>query len=173
MAEKKLWSLKNDGAHVLGSTTFRHIFPDDATNIPTDITIQVPDRENFMKPPIDSSVEKTKEQYEVEKKLFGQILTLARQKSGGTQDSSHTYASMTEQDIKNNIMEQRKRADAEAEMRLSVDPIKEYTKRWNDKVQEDDRHVLSFLTRFPEQINRRGSSWQPWVVHAWCTEQGG
>ena len=152
MADKKLWSLKNDGAHILGSTSFRHIFPDDATNIPTDVTIQVVDPENFMKPPVDSSVEKTKEQYEVEKKLFGQILTLARQKSGGTQDSSHTYASMTEQDIKNNIMEQRKRADAEAEMRLSTDPIKEYTKRWNDKVQEDDRHVLSFLTRFPQLV---------------------
>ena len=35
-----------------------------------------------------------------------------------------------------------------------MDPIKEYTKRWNDKVQEDDRHIFSFLTRFPQLVGQ-------------------
>ena len=68
--EGQLWSLKNDGGHVLGSTGFNSIFPIDATNIPSDITIQVPDRDNFLKPPDQSSVEKTNEQYQKEKSFL-------------------------------------------------------------------------------------------------------
>jgi hypothetical protein len=153
MAEKgQLWSLKNDGGHVLGSRDFRGIFPIDATNIPSDITIQVPDRDNFLKPPDQSSVEKTDEQYQKEKELFAQILTMARKQSGGTQDSSHTDAANTEQDIKNNLIAQKEKENAEAELRLSMDPIKEYTNRWNKKVQEDDRHILTLLTQLPQLI---------------------
>ena len=154
MAETQLWSLKNDGGHVLGSRPFNSIFPIDATNIPSDITIQVPDRDNFLKPPSESSVEKTEEQYQMEKENFAKILTMARKQSGGTQDSSHTDAANTEQDIKNNLIAQKEQENTEAELRLSMDPIKEYTKRWNDKVQEDDRHIFSFLTRFPQLVGQ-------------------
>ena len=85
MAEKgQLWSLKNDGGHVMQPQEFRGIFPIDATNIPSDITIQVPDRENFLKPPDQSSVEKTEEQFQMEKKLFLQILNMAVKKSCGS-----------------------------------------------------------------------------------------
>ena len=150
MAETQLWSLKNDGGHIMQPQEFRGIFPIDATNIPSDITIQVPDRENFLKPPSDSSVEKTEEQYQMEKENFAKILTMARKQAGGTQDSSHTDAASTEQDIRNNLIAQKEKENTEAELRLSMDPIKEYTNRWNQKVQEDDRHIATILTQLPQ-----------------------
>jgi hypothetical protein len=166
MAEKgQLWSLKNDGGHVLGSRDFRGIFPIDATNIPSDITIQVPDRDNFLKPPDQSSVEKTDEQYQKEKELFAKILTMARKQSGGTQDSSHTDAANTEQDIRNNLIAQKEKENTEAELRLSMDPIKEYTNRWNKKVQEDDRHILTLLTQLPQLIGETGDDPKKFFNH--------
>ena len=165
MAETQLWSLKNDGGHVLGSRPFNSIFPIDATNIPSDITIQVPDRDNFLKPPSESSVEKTEEQYQMEKENFAKILTMARKQSGGTQDSSHTDAANTEQDIRNNLIAQKEKENTEAELRLSTDPIKEYTNRWNKKVQEDDRHILTLLTQLPQLIGETGDDPKKFFNH--------
>ena len=167
MAETQLWSLKNDGGHVMHPQEFRGIFPIDATNIPSDITIQVPDRDNFLKKPDQSSVEKTEEQYQMEKENFAKILTMAIKQAGGTFDSSHIDAAMTEQDIKNNLIAQQEKENTEAELRLSMDPIKEYTNRWNKKVQEDDRHILTLLTRLPQLIGETRDDPKKFLSSLW------
>ena len=68
--EGQLWSLKNDGGHVLGSRPFNSIFPIDATNIPSDITIQVPDRDNFLKHLVNLPWKKRKSNIKWRKKIL-------------------------------------------------------------------------------------------------------
>ena len=119
-----------------------------------DIKIQVPDKNDFL-----NKEQTGTEKFESERKVLTDYINALRKQTGAKETP---YNSLSEEELKELRLHQQYLNEIEAENRLISDPMKEKNAQWRQKLDEDKRNWMTFMTGQGRDEGFRGEGEGPW-----------